>query len=258
VLKVLSFMAQHPEGVSAREVAGELGKSVSTAYYLLASLYEEGFAFHEPGRGYRLRAEAGIGTRAPEPSPDNALSRAVDEVFARTHRRSYLGRVETGAIVITAVCGRQGIPRVPGLGPRIGRSAHALAMGKVVLSLLPEASRRRYIERGLRTYTPRTITSSGALMSELEQVRNSGFAVDRGEFDAEYCSVAAPVLSDRGRFLAVLGLSTLSRAFEAEVQDLVGAVREVAAAVSGGYVRRGPGDDIRASRSSAPRRLTAA
>jgi DNA-binding IclR family transcriptional regulator len=131
-------------------------------------------------------------------------------------------------------------------------------MGKVVLSLLPEESRRRYIDRGLRTYTPRTITSPGALMSELEQVRNSGFAVDRGEFDAGYSSVAAPVLGDRGRFLAVLGLSTLSRAFEAEVQDLVGAVREVAAAVSGGYLRSGPGDDIRASRSSAPRRQTAA
>jgi acetyl-CoA synthetase len=240
-------MAQHPDGVSAREVAVELGKSVSTAYDLLASLCEEGFAFHEPRRGYRLCAEVAIGTRATEPSPGNALSRTVDELFARTHRRSYLGRVEAGAIVVTAVCGRQGIPRVPGLGPRIARSAHALAMGKVVLSLLPEHGRRRYIERGLRTYTPRTITSPGALMSELDDVRSSGFAVDRGEFNAEHCCVAAPVLDARGRFQAVLGLSTSSRAFEAEVQDLVGAVREVAAAVSGRRGRRGPKDDIRGS-----------
>jgi acetyl-CoA synthetase len=247
VLKVLSLMARHPEGISARDVAWELGKSVSTAYDLLASLLEEGFAVHEPGRGYVLCAEATIGTRAPERSHSEALSRAVDELFARSHRRSYLGQVEAGAIVITAVCGRQGIPRVPGLGPRIGRSAHALAMGKVVLSLLPEHSRRRYTERGLRTYTPRTIASPGALMSELGQVRSSGFAVDRGEFDAEYCSVAAPVFDPRGRFLAVLGLSTLSRAFESEVQDLVGAVREVAAAVSGGHVQSGLEDDIPAS-----------
>jgi len=225
-------MAQHPEGVSAREVAGELGKSVSTAYDLLASLHEEGFARHEPGHGYRLCAEAPVGTWTSEPSHSRALSRGVDELFARTHRRSYLAQVNAGAIVLTADAGRQGIPRVPGLGPRIRRSAHALAIGKVVLSLLPERSRRRYIERGLRAYTPRTITSPGALMSELNQVRKHGFAVGRGEFDLDYCCVAAPVLDAGGRFLAVLGLSTLSRTFESEVQDHVGAVLEVAAAVS--------------------------
>jgi acetyl-CoA synthetase len=233
VLKVLSLMARHPEGISARDVAWELGKSVSTAYDLLASLLEEGFAVHEPGRGYVLCAEATIGTRAPERSHSEALSRAVDELFARSHRRSYLGQVEAGAIVITAVCGRQGIPRVPGLEPRIGRSAHALAMGKVVLSLLPHEARQLYIEGGLRMYTPRTITFPEALMAELDQVRSSGFAVDRGEFDIEYCSVAAPIPAFRGRFLAVLGLTTSTRTFETEVEDLVDAVREVAAAVSG-------------------------
>jgi acetyl-CoA synthetase len=244
VLKVISFMAQHPDGVRAREVADELGKSVSTAYYLLASLHEEGFAVHEPGHGYRLRPEAAIGSGAPVRPPDNSLSRAVDELFARTHRRSYLGQIEAGAIVITAMCGRQGIPRVPGLGPRIDRSAHALAMGKVVLSLLPEHGRRRYIERGLRRYTPRTITSPSALMSELTQVRRSGFALDRGEFDADYGSVAAPVLGDRGRFLAVLGLSTSSRILDEGVQDLVREVRDVALAVSGRDVSRRSGGDI--------------
>jgi IclR family transcriptional regulator, acetate operon repressor len=104
-------------------------------------------------------------------------------------------------------------------------------MGKVVLSLLPREARRRYIERGLRRYTPRTITSPAALMSELDHVRHCGFAIDRGEFDLEYSCVAAPVPAFRGRFLAVLGLSTSSRTPEMELQDLVAAVREVAAAV---------------------------
>jgi acetyl-CoA synthetase len=245
-LRVLSFMTRHPEGVTAREVAEELGKSISTAYDLLASLYEEGFAYHEPGRGYRLCAKAPIAS-GPEPSHGTALARAVDELFARTRRRSYLGQVEDGAIVITAVCGRQGIPKVPGLGPRIARSAHALAMGKVVLSLLPRDARQRYIEGGLRTYTPRTITAPDALMSELDEVRSSGFAVDRGEFDVEHCCVAAPIPGFRGRFLAVLGLSTSSRNFEAEVEDLVDAVREVAAAVSGRQMPNVEAADIRAS-----------
>jgi DNA-binding IclR family transcriptional regulator len=75
-------------------------------------------------------------------------------------------------------------------------------------------------------------------------VRSSGLAIARGEFDPEYCCVAAPILDAQGRFLAVVGLSTLSRTFDAEVQDLVGAVREVAAAVSR---QMGRGDDLPAS-----------
>jgi DNA-binding IclR family transcriptional regulator len=235
VLRVLSFMAEHPEGVSAREVAEELGKSVSTAYYLLASLSEEGFAIHQPGLGYRLRSAAAPPPLAPESPLPIRLSRVLSELFARTHRRSYLAHVQVGAIVITAVAGRQGVPRVPGLGPRIGRSAHALALGKVVLSLLPEHSRRRYIERGLRSYTPGTITSPGALMTELDRVRQHGVAIDRGEFDVNYCTLAAPIFDPPGRFLAVLGLSTPRRTFEAEAQDLVATLRELAAGAGRPY-----------------------
>jgi hypothetical protein len=49
-----------------------------------------------------------------------------------------------------------------------------------------------------------------------------------------------------GRFLAVLGLSTSSRTFEAEVEGHVRAVREVAATVTGDHVRPAPRDDFRA------------
>lgn len=238
VLRVLSLMAQHPEGVTARQVSRELGKSVSTAYYLLASLLEEGFAEHPPGRGYRLRGHAESEAVAPEPSAASALSGTVHELFNRTHRRSYLGQVEHGAIVIAGTCGRQGIPRVPGLEAGIGRNAHAVALGKVVLSLLPETGRERYIDRGLPRYTRSTITSPAILLSELAQVRRDGFAIDRGEFHRDFCSVAAPVFCGRGRFQAVLGLSTSSRTFAAQAQHLVTAVRDVAAAASGGSTGR--------------------
>jgi DNA-binding IclR family transcriptional regulator len=237
VLKVLTLMAGHPEGVSARDVAKELGKSMSTAYDLLASLQEEGFARHEPRHGYQLSAGAGFVPSTSERPHHQALSGAVDQLFSRTRKRSYLAQVEGGAIVITAVRGRQGIPRVPGLGPRIGRNAHALALGKVVLSLLPEHGRLRFIERGLDAFTERTITSARELMSELAEVRRNRIAVDRGEFDAEYCSVAAPLLDARGRFLAVVGLSTSIRTFDTEVEDLRAAVRDVAAAVSARQTR---------------------
>src|ERR687893_101183 len=53
-LRVAWLLALRPEGVRADEVAEMLGKSVSTAYNVLASLCEEGVAVRHPGGLYRL------------------------------------------------------------------------------------------------------------------------------------------------------------------------------------------------------------
>jgi DNA-binding IclR family transcriptional regulator len=224
VLRVLAFLDRHPEGVRAREVAAEVGKSTSTAYYLLASLCEEGFAVHDPHGGrYRLRRQ-----RDPPPKAADELEGVVDALFRRTHKRAYLGRAEHGTIEIVAIRGRQGMPRLPGLGTRITDGAHAIAMGKVVLAWLPPAARRHYARRGLRRCTPNTTTEPDALMAELTRVRRRGFATDVEEFQEDFCGVAAPILDPRGRFHAVLGLSATKRAYEAEREQLVRAVLDLA------------------------------
>ena len=227
MLQVLSFLEQHPDGVRADDVAQVVGKSGSTAYYLLASLVEEGFAVHEGGL---YRAQHEVAPAPPSATGDrHVLEDAVDDLFLRTHKRCYLGVVRGGVIEITVVRGRQGIARMPGLGTQITDNAHALAMGKVVLARLRPAALARYIARGLPSYTPSTITAPEALARELRDVRANGYAVDREEFDRDFCCVAAPVLDERGRLAAVLGLSASTRAFDAEHADLAAAVRDLAA-----------------------------
>jgi DNA-binding IclR family transcriptional regulator len=228
VLQVLSFLEQHPDGARADDVARVVGKSVSTAYYLLASLVEEGFAVHEGGV-YRVQHEVATA----EPGGDrHELEAAVEDLFLRTHKRSYLGVVSGGVIEISVVRGRQGIARMPGLGTQITDNAHALAMGKVVLARLRPGALARYIGLGLTRYTPSTITSPVALARELKRVRADGVAVDREEFDRDFCCVAAPVLDGEGRLAGVLGLSASTRAFDAEQAELAAAVRDLAAAAA--------------------------
>jgi DNA-binding IclR family transcriptional regulator len=225
VLQVLSFLEQHPQGARADDVARVVGKSVSTAYYLLASLVEEGFAVHEGGV-YRVQHE--VATATPG-SDRHELEDAVDDLFLRTHKRCYLGVVRGGVIEITIVRGRQGIARMPGLGTQITDNAHALAMGKVVLARLRPGALSRYTGRGLTRYTPSTITAPDAFARELESVRANGYAVDREEFDRDFCCVAAPVLDAHRRLAGVLGLSASTRAFDAEHGELTAAVRDLAA-----------------------------
>jgi DNA-binding IclR family transcriptional regulator len=225
VLQVLSFLEQHPDGARADDVAQVVGKSVSTAYYLLASLVEEGFAVHEGGV-YRVQHE--VATATPG-SDRHELEDVVHDLFLRTHKRCYLGVVSGGVIEITVVRGRQGIARMPGLGTQITGNAHALAMGKVVLARLRPAALARYVGSGLPRYTPSTITSPEALARELRSVRANGYAVEREEFDRDFCCVAAPVLDEHRRLAGVLGLSASTRAFDAEHGELTAAVRDLAA-----------------------------
>jgi DNA-binding IclR family transcriptional regulator len=234
VLRVLSLLVERPTGVRADEVAEVLGKSISTAYYLLTSLCEEGFAVHEakgvyrPARGLEeltaVAEEEGAGGTVSE-----GLTGTVDELFLRTRKRSYLGVVRAGRIEITTFRGRQGVPRIPGLGNEIRDNAHALAMGKVVLALLDSTGLARYVSRGLKSFTPHTIISPQELAAELERVRDDGFAVDREEMAENFCCIAAPIFDQRGRFVAVLGLSVTATVFDAEVERLADAVMEVAA-----------------------------
>jgi acetyl-CoA synthetase len=215
-------------------VAGALGKSVSTAYYLLTSLCEEGFAVHESKGLYRaargleeLTAVAEDGAHTHE-----GLDGTVDQLFLRTRKRSYLGAVRPGRIEIVAFRGRQGVPRMPGLGSEIRDSAHALAMGKVVLALLDSRAVAHYVTRGLKSFTPHTIIDPVGLEAELQRVRDDGFAVDREEFDENFCCVAAPIFDERGRFVAALGLSTTPHVFDTELDVLSATVMEVAKAAA--------------------------
>jgi DNA-binding IclR family transcriptional regulator len=233
VLQLLALLARSPGGLRADAAAVALGKSVSTAYNLLDSLCEEGFAVHGEHGCYRLadpaqallRAEAA----ATHPRPLAGLAEVLDELFARTHKRAYIAAAHGGRILIPLVRGRQGIRRIPGLEGEIRGNMHALALGKVVLSLQNPQSVRAYIAEGLTAFTPRTIVDPAVLLEQLEQIRRSGVASDFEEFDDHFCSLAAPVFDARRRAVAVLGISMSPRSFELEREQLTDVLLDVAA-----------------------------
>jgi DNA-binding IclR family transcriptional regulator len=242
-LQVAWLLVARPQGIRADDVAEQLGKSVSTAYNLLVSLCDEGVAVHSGGL-YRLApAFAEMVTSAavaPADEPDD-LSGVVSELLARTHKRSYLGVPRAGAMDIVLERGAQGMARLPGPGARIADNAHALALGKVALAMAPPEVVERYLQAGLRRFSPHTITEPDALRDELREVRRRGFAADREEFVPDFCCVGAPVLDPRGRLIAAIGISMTRRAFDDEHERLAQTVVAVALA-AGARARAGVPD----------------
>jgi acetyl-CoA synthetase len=229
VVHLLTLLARAEDGLHAGDIAKALGKSTSTAYNLLDTLCQERFVVHSENGAYCLTAEAAslVPPERGKPLPAG-LGDIVDELFARTHKRVYLAGGRSGQVVIPVIRGRQGMPVIPGLGARIGENAHALALGKIALSLLDERALERYISHGLRAFTPATIVSPDRLREQLEEIRAGAVAFDREEFSPDFCCLALPVRRAGGRPIAALGISMSARCFELERDALSEALRDVA------------------------------
>ena len=229
VLRVQALLARHPEGVRADEVAQAIGKSSSTAYNLLTSLAEEGVATHAGGV-YRLapqfRELIRSGTEPPELTP--RLTDALEELFARTHKRSYLGLVHAGRMRVVLTRGQQGMPRFPRLAADLGENAHALALGKVALAFGPAEQLQRHLAGGLRAFTPHTVTRPDVLLVQLARVRAQGVALDCGEFDERLWCVAVPLLDASRRLVGGLAVSLSARSAPTEHEHLAETLRDVA------------------------------
>ncbi len=213
-LQVIWLLAREPDGVRADEVATKLGKSVSTAYNLLASLCDEGVAERRPGSVYHLTTL--FRETVAEQADRHDLSGVVDDLLARTHKRAYLAVIRAGQLRVVLERGMQGMPKLPGMRPEIEDNAHALALGKVVLALEPREALERYVASGLRRFTPKTITEPAALHDELRRVRTRGVAAECEEFGKDFCCLAAPILDHRRRFLGAVGISMSRRCFDEE------------------------------------------
>src|SRR3954463_5700712 len=176
VLQVTWLLAREPEGVRADEVAQKLGKSVSTAYNLLASLCDEGVAERRPGSVYRLTTL--FRETVAEQADRHDLSGVVDDLLARTHKRAYLAVIRAGQLRVVLERGMQGMPKLPGMRPEIEDNAHALALGKVVLALEPREAGDRYVAPAPKRFPPRALPDPQRLHEELRAVRLRGLFVE--------------------------------------------------------------------------------
>lgn len=95
-------------------------------------------------------------------------------------------------------------------GTSIGKRLpmYCTAVGKSMLAYLPSAEVSGILDRTrLVALTKNTLTSKEALIKQLEQVRENGFALDVEELEYGLICVAAPILNVQGRPIASLSCS---------------------------------------------------
>ncbi|MEX1172531.1 MAG: IclR family transcriptional regulator [Chloroflexota bacterium] len=210
--------------ISAADLAAELGVDRSTGWRVARSLENVGWLYHdEATHRYRLGLPLfELGTRVLDTiDVRDEARRVMTDLVASTGESVDLAIRDGDSVVfIDKIDGTHEVRAFTRSGQRA--RLHATAAGKVFLAAMPEPALRAYLRTRLDPYTPETITDAAVLERVVEETRERGYAINRGELFPEAGAVAVPVLDGHGTCVAALGLNVpLSRLDDERIRVLV-------------------------------------
>jgi DNA-binding IclR family transcriptional regulator len=210
--------------VSAADLAAALGVDRSTGWRLARSLQQIGWLHHDPVSGrYRLGLPLfELGTRVLDTiDVRDEARRVMTELVASTGESVDLAIRDGDSVVfIDKIDGTHEVRAFTRSGQRA--RLHATAAGKVFLAAMTASELAAYLRRPLTAATPQTVTDPEALRRIVDETRERGWAVNRGELFPEAGALAVPVVDANGVCVAALGLNVpLSRLDDARIDVLV-------------------------------------
>ena len=215
-ITVLDTLAEGGE-LGTNEIARRTGMAPSTVSRQLGTLAASGLVERVASSGrYRL------GIRLVHLA-NAVLARLDVREVARPHLTALVDATgETATLSVPGDADAITVDFVPGshqVQPvsRLGRPsiAHATSAGKVMLAY----SGRELPDGPFRAYTTRTITDRQALATEIEAVRERGYAQAAGEREPGLTAIAAPIRSARGELEAIVALQGPSARFDEPAVD---------------------------------------
>ncbi|WP_368184717.1 IclR family transcriptional regulator [Aestuariibius sp. HNIBRBA575] len=108
--------------------------------------------------------------------------------------------------------------------------AYCTGVGKVMLAYLPEEELSTVLDQqSYHRFTSATLANRDSLMQDVQAIRESGYGFDREEHEPGIICVAVPILTEQGRALGALSVtSTMRRTNLAGLERLVPQIRETA------------------------------
>jgi len=215
VFEVIEALDELDEA-TVTELADRLDLSPSTVHNHLGALYRLGYVVKDDSE-YRLSLRflnLGMSTRN-NLRMSEVVQPAVDDLARETNEAAWTATLEDEWVYFTSSArGEDAIQAYGDLGAR--RRPHAIAAGKVILARLPEEKARRIIDRiDLEEFTENTITSEDELFEEFEEIREQGYALNRGERLDGGRAVACALIQE-GEPLGAIGVSGPAHRFQGE------------------------------------------
>ena len=207
--KITSILMTFTEGSvhSLTEIARLAGLPVSTAHRLTSELASWRLLERTDDGHYRiglpLRMLGAGGASAP--SVAERAPWVLEDLAAATRNRARLGVL--AGLDVAYIEKQPGHRPVSTFSAAATLPAHPTALGRALLAFSGPEVVEATLARGLRPYTPHTITSPDRLRRALGVTRLTRVAVTRWELEAGVSGVAMPVFGPGGDVVAAIELS---------------------------------------------------
>jgi DNA-binding IclR family transcriptional regulator len=189
------------------EIAQLAGLPISTAHRLTSELASWRLLERTRDGTYRAGLPLRMIGAGDSCTPDlRERAPCVLEDLARVTRcRTRLGVLEE--LEVAYIEKQPGLRPVSAFVPAATLPAHPTALGRALLAFAPASTVEMTIMRGLRPYTPHTVTAPDRFRRALAVVRITRVAVTRFELEATTCGVAVPVFGPGGDVVAAIELT---------------------------------------------------
>ena len=238
-LAILEFLSEHHEGCTAAELSQALEVSGASVFRLTNVLVDLGYLYRdEKSRRFTLtRKFLLLGTpQLAQRTLSECAIEALRQVRFETEETTQLCcLVDRETVVIEQLASLHAFKYFVDLGARC--PAYCCAPGKAILANLPEDECSKIVEGfKFEKFTENTIVNRRGLRAELKEIRERGYALDRGENFVGINCVGVPVLDRHGYpvgGITVAGPS--SRVVEAKFEPFVEILQAAAQRIAGEF-----------------------
>jgi DNA-binding IclR family transcriptional regulator len=234
-LDILETIREGRSGFTLPDLARALALPKPTAYRIVATMESRGYITRNKSGHYQMTRK--LSDLWQNESEEEMRLRAAEPVMHRLVKSCRetvnLGVLDAAEVVVVSMVeSPQSIRMTSKVGNR--RYLHTTALGKVLLSGLPEEEAERLIRiQGLPRLTPRTLVTRQSLAKEIERVRKQGYALDNEENEPDGKCIGAGIVDKGGRIVAALSISAPAfRMDMGRVRSLVGELREACHEIS--------------------------
>ncbi len=204
---LLSFTPEN-RPLQTVEISHRLEMNKATVNRILITLKNKGFVIQDQAtRRYRLGPSTALLGRAVKQSLNGrlvALAKPyLDDLRDKVGETVHLEVLYDERIFLTySAEGRRQVTVTPLVGDRMAINANAGA--KAIMAFSPQEIIEKQLAGPLTKFTTKTVTDPNKIREEYTEIRTTGFAYDKEEYDNDVYAVAAPIFNHEDQIVAAV------------------------------------------------------
>lgn len=233
-LHILEYLVKQNHSLRLVEISQQLGFPLSTTHRLLSTLVYKGYACKTGDNRYKLTLKLfGLNNLLFLNFRIHSVFRRYLQLLCDQVKLSVHFAVQDEEKALLADVISSPLALKVDVPPGTREFLHSTAVGKILLSGMTKNQIKEIIHQTrLPKFTDRTITSEERLYSELQKIREVGFAVDNEEKTSGAKCVAVPIEDEDGKIVAALSVAgPISYMPEGRVAELIPVLKDVAAKI---------------------------